>query len=351
MLNAKKLCSFTSALLLGGMILCTSVQAESTFTDVSPNYWAYESIKQLNEKGIIGGLPDGSFGIEKPVTRAQSAVFIGRTLQLNTSNIQNPNFIDVSPKTSGYEYIAALVEKGVFAEAKHFNPHESLTRAQMAKILVEAFDLDGNSNKVFQDVSPSHWAYDYVNKLVASGITSGTSNTTFSPNDPVTRSQMAVFISRVLDYQQNGNVSAQPKEDKKENKEFDSNFVNRQLMEDALKGINEIRKKEGLHELIRDPKVEEAAIIREKEMAETDIIAHVTPIEGHYAETLDKVGAKYIGSGENITVFHPQAEGAINAWMESPGHRDNILGAHYTHTGIAVTKGDNTTEFTYRFLR
>ena len=66
-------------------------------------------------------------------------------------------------------------------------PKSTLTRAQMAKILVNAFDLkmNGEANE-FSDVSPSDWSYKYVQILASNGITTG-SNGKFLPNSPVTQ--------------------------------------------------------------------------------------------------------------------------------------------------------------------
>ncbi|NOU63470.1 hypothetical protein GC096_05340 [Paenibacillus sp. LMG 31461] len=100
--------------------------------------------------------------------------------------------------------IEALVNSGVLAgyEDGTFQPTKSVTRAELAKILVLSLGLKINSSQEttqsFQDVASSSWYADYVKTLVAAGITEGTSTETFSPNANVTREELIVFIVRAL---------------------------------------------------------------------------------------------------------------------------------------------------------
>lgn len=72
-----------------------------------------------------------------------------------------------------------------------------MTRAQMAKVLVLAFDLTADEKEAFNDVPPTHWAYDYIAILMTNGITIGDQGN-FRPNDPVTRAEFATFLYRAL---------------------------------------------------------------------------------------------------------------------------------------------------------
>nr|WP_246320460.1 S-layer homology domain-containing protein [Paenibacillus qinlingensis] len=100
--------------------------------------------------------------------------------------------------------IEALVNSGVLAgyEDGTFQPTKSVTRAELAKILVLSLGLKIDSSQrtspSFQDVDSSSWYSDYVKTLVAAGITEGTSTGTFSPNANVTREELIVFIIRAL---------------------------------------------------------------------------------------------------------------------------------------------------------
>jgi Tol biopolymer transport system component len=78
-----------------------------------------------------------------------------------------------------------------------FCPGDNVTRGQMAAFLVRALDLPITSSDYFTDDNVSIFEGD-INRLAASGITSGCGTTSFCPNDNVTRGQMAAFLKRAL---------------------------------------------------------------------------------------------------------------------------------------------------------
>lgn len=94
--------------------------------------------------------------------------------------------------------ISRLVEAGAVGgyPGGCFEPDNTITRAEFAAILVNAFKLEPKSGEVFNDTS-GHWARDSIKTAAANGIVSGYSENSFGPNDPITRQQMAVMISRV----------------------------------------------------------------------------------------------------------------------------------------------------------
>jgi uncharacterized protein YbjT (DUF2867 family) len=83
----------------------------------------------------------------------------------------------------------------------HFCPTQPVTRDEMAAFLVRALELPSASNAGFTDTAASTFA-DEIDRLAFARITLGCNppaNTQFCPNDPVTRAQMAAFLSRALD--------------------------------------------------------------------------------------------------------------------------------------------------------
>ncbi len=68
--------------------------AQTTFSDVSSNYWAANFIQQLSQRGVIAGFPDGTFRPEEAVTRAQFAAMVNKAFQ--KAQQRSPiNFSDV----------------------------------------------------------------------------------------------------------------------------------------------------------------------------------------------------------------------------------------------------------------
>ncbi|MBB6732398.1 S-layer homology domain-containing protein [Cohnella zeiphila] len=108
------------------------------------------------------------------------------------------DFKDI-PGTSPYlPYIEDLKSLGVadgIAEGL-FAPEQTLTRAQFAKFVSVAFQLKDNGGPVpFSDIQ-DHWAAGYIRAAFQSGVVYGTTGTTFSPNQPVTREEAAAMVWR-----------------------------------------------------------------------------------------------------------------------------------------------------------
>ncbi|HEX6922705.1 MAG TPA: S8 family serine peptidase, partial [Bacillales bacterium] len=142
-----------------------------TFPDTR-NHWAKKEISYLAKCGMLNGFPDGSFDPNGEVTRAQAAKIIAEELNLAPAN---STFPDVSDSRWYASYVGAVEKAGIISGYPDgtFRPKDSLTRAAMAKILVEAYHLKGTSSKVFKDVDKGMWAVSYIRTLVANGITKG----------------------------------------------------------------------------------------------------------------------------------------------------------------------------------
>ncbi|KWX71921.1 S-layer homology domain-containing protein [Paenibacillus jilunlii] len=98
--------------------------------------------------------------------------------------------------------IQSLAEAGIISgyEDNAFKPNKAMSRAELAKIIVLSLGLKVNGDQAapFKDVDSKSWYRGYVGALVESGITEGTSATTFSPNSSVTREELVVFFIRAF---------------------------------------------------------------------------------------------------------------------------------------------------------
>lgn len=169
------------------------------FKDVGADYWASKEISFLSNLKIINGYNTGDFKPNNQVTRGQAASMIARALSLDTSNRPSPSFKDVPKNHWAYGAIAALVADGIYPNGQQFNPNAPLKRDDMARMLVNAYQLKGTSSNEFSDVPNRHWAHNYISALAANKITTGYNDNTFKPNNPVTRAQFASFMARAMD--------------------------------------------------------------------------------------------------------------------------------------------------------
>ncbi|WP_301109995.1 S-layer homology domain-containing protein [Sporosarcina sp.] len=191
---------------LGALLLAFSLplsgKAANTkqFSDVPSTKHFAEAVYELAERNIIGGYPDGTFKPGNSITRGQAAAMISKLVGLDTKNVKNPGFKDVSTANGYYKAIAAMAEKKIINGYGNgrFGPNDPITRAQMASILVKAFDLPRYSFKAsespFTDVSRGTGHDPNILIIYKMGITTGTSADTFSPNAPITRGQAAKMM-------------------------------------------------------------------------------------------------------------------------------------------------------------
>jgi len=193
--------------IIGIAAICISPPAkaaENPFVDVSPKDAHYQAIVELFDKGIVEGTSKKTFEPYKAVTRKEAALFIVNALQFDTFDVEDPGFKDVPKSNKYYGAIAALSQKKIISGYPDgtFKPNHPLTRSQIAKMLSLAFDLDISKNTTtpFEDVNTiQDIPRQYIQTLVDYKITTGTTPTTFSPYQSLTRGQLATFLKRAID--------------------------------------------------------------------------------------------------------------------------------------------------------
>ena len=182
----------------------------STFTDVSPAYWAWPYIEALADAGFTSGCGNGNYCPSKPVTRAETAAFLVRATHgifFVPPDATGTVFDDVP---AGYwaapwiEQIAADgLTSGCSTSPPLFCPESDTSRDQMAVLLLKAIHGVGYTpppatGTRFTDVPASHWAAAWIEQLAAEGITTGCGLNLYCPGGPVSREQMAVFMTRAF---------------------------------------------------------------------------------------------------------------------------------------------------------
>jgi len=103
--------------------------------------------------------------------------------------------------------------------------------------------------------------------------------------------------------------------------------------------MNRVRREAGLGPLREDVRLDGAADDRMKDMEDLGYWAHVAPDGRKPFTWYEGRGYKYSNAGENLACGFETAEVLIDSWMESPGHRDNILSPLYQDCGIAIIDG------------
>lgn len=185
--------------MLLSMLLFPTFAAGSPFEDVSPDDYFFDPVIWAAEEGITTGTSATMFSPHDNCTRAQVVTFLHRSVGCPMPMPESP-FSDV---TGGkYYYDAVLWAAGskitTGTTATTFSPNEPCTRAQVVTFLwrTSGCPKSASDKTPFNDVSASAYYYDAILWAVESGITTGTSATTFSPDATCTRGQIVTFLYR-----------------------------------------------------------------------------------------------------------------------------------------------------------
>lgn len=108
---------------------------------------------------------------------------------------------------------------------------------------------------------------------------------------------------------------------------------------DVASLTNDNRTERDLPALSINPLLTEAAQLKAADMAKHSYYAHISPDGKSPLYWLNLVGYTYLNAGENLVIDRTTSEDAVEAWMDSPDHRENILRPQFTEMGIGVAEG------------
>lgn len=110
--------------------------------------------------------------------------------------------------------------------------------------------------------------------------------------------------------------------------------------------VNQERAKGGLAPLKMDDKLSQVAMIKAKDMYDNHYFDHQSPTYGSPFDLMRAQGVSYSYAGENIAKGQTSPEQVMQDWMNSDGHRKNIMNPNYTSIGVAYYNGEWVQEFT-----
>ena len=119
--------------------------------------------------------------------------------------------------------------------------------------------------------------------------------------------------------------------------------------QEVIRLINEIRAQNGLKALTYDWELSRVARIKSQDMKDNRYFSHNSPVYGTPFEMMKNFGISYRSAGENIAKGYATPQAVVNGWMNSSGHRANILNANFTHIGVGYVAGGHY--WTQMFIR
>lgn len=176
-----------------------------SFADVPRSHWAYRYVETILHSGVTVGCGASAYCPDESLTRAEMAVLLLAARHGPGWAPPSPAgtvFTDVPVDHWAVAFIEALAAEGITSGCGPgiYCPDDPITRAEMAVFLLVAEHGSGwvpppPTGSVFGDVAAGHWAGAYIEGLAAEGITSGCGGGNYCPDGPVSRAEMAVFLS------------------------------------------------------------------------------------------------------------------------------------------------------------
>ncbi|MHC1693997.1 MAG: S-layer homology domain-containing protein [Eubacteriales bacterium] len=181
-----------------------------TFTDAL-GHWAEAAINDMGSRMIVNSMDSGAYEPDRNVTRAEFAAIVVKALGLVKGTTESP-FDDVTLTDwfNGYVYTATAYNLITGYDNESFAPNDIITREQAMTILARAMKLTGISvtltesevAELFANYTDAGLVSDYARAGVAAciktAVVSGTTASTLSPKDSVTRAEVATMIQRLL---------------------------------------------------------------------------------------------------------------------------------------------------------
>ena len=175
---------------------------ENPFEDVKEGDYFYTPVLWAVKEGITTGTTATTFSPEDPCTRGQIVTFLWRAFGSPEPTENDNPFTDVSEDMYYYKAVLWAVEQGITTgtSATTFSPEETCTRGQVATFLWRACGKPApqSEENPFTDVDSSTYYYEPILWAVESGVTNGTGDGEFSPEDSCTRGQIVTFLYRAL---------------------------------------------------------------------------------------------------------------------------------------------------------
>jgi hypothetical protein len=171
------------------------------FKDVLIDSWYYNAVNWAYENGITSGTSANTFSPNMKCTRAQAVTLLWRAAGSTMPDTTENPFDDINEESYYYKAVLWAAENGITTGTSDstFSPSDICTRAQIVTFLYRfaGSPVIDELDIPFDDVPSNSYFYEAVKWAATNGITTGTSKTTFSPYVVCTRAQIVTFLYRL----------------------------------------------------------------------------------------------------------------------------------------------------------
>ncbi len=324
------------------------------FKDVPASYWGYKNIQRVYTDGVVSGTDynektgERNFSPEAKLTMAQFTTILTRAFyadELAASTAGN------EPDVKWYVATQDVCEKHNLTKGCSWTDAEySSSRYQMARIMYNLLVDKGVTLPTEAEITAAQskiadWDRIPENNKIsvatvfAMGLITGKDDIgNFIGNDSVTRAEAATIYCRLVDVIANKDLSVQSKKHEVVQKEQIANSEVIDFTERITELVNEARKNNGLNEVFLDNELSQAAQSRASECVQK--FSHTRPDGTKCFTILGEMAISYSYAAKNIAYGQKNADEVMEDWLNSPGHRANILNSHITKIGVGYTNID-----------
>ena len=292
------------------LLLSNTLSFGSTkLTDIKSTDWFMPTVSKLIKLGGIQGYPDRSFKPNNPMTKAEFVKTLVTSLGLSEGSKTSSHW------ASGYISKAETMQ---LLSDKVGNLDLPISRLEAAELAANALTYLKESYEANTDC---------ISKVSTKGIMTGYPDGSFKGENSLTRAEASTVIIRLLDKE----MRAVPPIKQTETPDAHS---------EILRLVNIERKKANLKPIEICTELSKVAELKSKDMAVKNYFDHNSPTYGSPFNMMDKFGVMYKAAAENIAKGYKTPEEVVKGWMDSPGHRANILNGTYGKMGIGLYTAD-----------
>lgn len=178
--------------------LDVKVQAAAKYNDVPLLHPAFLAVESLSDEKVISGYNDGTFRPDAKITRAQLAKVLANAFRWGLISPQEGRFTDVPADSWMFSYVETAAARGVFRGSmeENFRPTATVPKAEVTYAVVRAAGwpiLERNAGSFF-DVPRGHWAASYIHTADSRGIIFPDDEGYFYPNSSASRADVASIL-------------------------------------------------------------------------------------------------------------------------------------------------------------
>lgn len=350
------------SLTLSASMILPAGAVGNTFSDVPQDHWANPYVEAMTQKGVVTGVGNGRFNPDVNLSTAEFAVML--TQAFCPEAVADPEeggawwepYLDAAwsagyliDTTAGFSYIDGIWDvtytDGTWNEDVVTEP---MTRYDMAQamyntVVAEGMALPTDEQREAAQAAIGDFASipeDYESAVVAMyalGYLSGVNaNGDFGGEGAMTRAQSCVVMSKLLgtdvetapETPDEGATGSAPIEEETPAEDAGSEPADTVAAyeQEVFDLVNQIRAENGLEPFVYNVTLAETARAHSQDMIDRNFFSHTNPDGEDPFDRMRDNGLSFSMAAENIAAGQRTPEEVVNSWMNSEGHRANILG-------------------------